>query len=213
MLKHPPSFASKLKERCSKRSHRDIKYGSIRYFGNTPSNKLYWDLATIMFNPIRLYDMFAIMLPDIQYALVVEELADEKTDTPAELHLERQPLYHIKTESPDFDLLTHYVMTEDTVFDLRQIENMSQKQILKLGDLLKVRYRNMHISLIEQQSLRQLKANLSSYGSANTAREALQKLVNMLEYAAPSQTGRNCSDLAGDQAFIGLAEFSDFRIV
>lgn len=117
-LKEPATLASNIKAHCITRAHNHVSAVPIAFMHNTPTNVFYWELAKLVFQPKTMKQMFKILLPDIwdQVDVSVYEIMSNAPN----VELSTRSL-DLSADNLEIETLAHYVMTIDTLFDIRQL--------------------------------------------------------------------------------------------
>src|SRR3990167_5698061 len=140
LLETPDTFEDAFKDRCVLRAENPDQCISFDKLPTSPVNRLYWEIATILFKPPTLQAMLAILLPGVKslVTVFVPDRLPEKVKTLKELrdHVRNQPFDVGETNldvSPDvlnlgdvpsthsLETLLHYVSTAKQLFDVRDI--------------------------------------------------------------------------------------------
>ena len=211
LLKTPDTFENEFKERCAMRAGHPDECISFDKLPTSPVNRLYWEIAAILFKPPTLQAMLAILLPGVKslVTVFVPDRLPEKVKTLKELrdHVRNQPFdvgekkldVSPEASNPDalppnlsLETLSHYVFTAKQGFDVRDIENFSLEMHANLHKALHEKYPALTKRLYTHNAaLNQLEADIFMLeNKGRTPRFALETLRKALILSGTKMTGK-----------------------
>lgn len=167
-------FETQFRERCRQRQLQNINTAlSFSVLPNGSCNTLYWEIGKIVAGEAAtMVDMLALLLPNVQSGIVVEESGQAPTrGAPITLHLVAKTLGEIeelRSLPLDLNELGHMVIDGDCLLDVRSIEAFP------------FRYHEAYY-----QAITALNSNLATHLYSHNAE--LQNLKYILERPTPRQ--------------------------
>lgn len=189
----PDTFPTTFKQRCLERCSLQKTAIPFNVFSNTPSNKLYWQMAMCLFEPRTLQDMLNILWPGISKRLrisVTEVFPYKLTSSILRDHY-NLPL-EFKTEAidmlPSFNDLRYYVMGDGCLLDVRDIIHFSLPLHARVKSRLDEIYPNLSEKLYQHNTeFETLALNVHSLNEAPKA--MIHMLIKRLIAGGSRATG------------------------
>ncbi len=201
MLEDEITFESRLKERCSKRSHDYKKSMPLRFLPDSPANQFYWELVTAVFKPENTQKMLEIMLPDLKYQFDI--LLTQDGDG---VEIVRRPLQ--TNLQVDYTDLPHYSITADALLDNRQLKKLSSVQQQTIQEKISDSYPELRQGRYENTVLREmLTGRMAIINKPASPRVALQRLHKAYIKGSSNNT---YNGFAPESTLVAISEFSDF---
>lgn len=147
MLQDPETFAEEFQARCQWRANNPDHAISFSDMPESPTNKLYWEIALLVFQPNTMQEMLNIVActstQEISIDLMLHQPKDIKRLTMNLVLKYTVPEVSISdtinslSGPPNLEDLGHYVLSENGILDVRAIQQYSFDLHLKL-------YRNLN---------------------------------------------------------------------
>lgn len=207
ILKNPNSFADEFKQRCAWRLQNPDKAISLLDMPNSITNRLYWDIADIVFKPNSMCDMLAIVLVNVHNYLDIN-LYNEFLPNSKRVHAIKpdvrllQNLFHLST-APSIEEFGNYVLDEDTLLDVRALQDYSLPNQAHLQEILKKRFPELAKKLYRHNaSLKTLDDDIFIYMNKGlTAKTALNLLIQDFVLGGSHITGSEYAGKIADAAY------------
>lgn len=144
LLARPDEFEQAFKNRCIWRNQNPEYCLVFSEFPGSLTNQLYWRIALLLFPHSNLKDMLALMAPTLSELLTFEIVLDPQslTELPVALkkrvgiRLVKTDLAAFAQEQANKELLSNYVIFQQSLLDLKSIENYHLDFHLQVHELL-----------------------------------------------------------------------------
>lgn len=215
MIKTPDSFESQFKERCRWRMNNPDHTIPFSEMPNSQTNRLYWSIACILFNPQTMQDMLAIILPDlkthVRMNLIEIESAEFKTRAERmrnlEVSLEETKLDENFTSPPSQSDLCNYLILNNTLFDVHSISLLPLKLHSSLHKVLKQKHPDLAEKLYtHNEACEELAFDIQMLNNQGiTPKDAIRQLIRGLALGGSRLSGetyaKSCSNDAAKRFF------------
>lgn len=213
----PELFKELFKQRCIVRENDMKSTISFLVAPNNLCNKLYWDIAQELFAPQTLQEMLSIILPstncllkaDVNYE-TKQGIVGRRQYTPIaslELHDNLNELKGI----PDFEELSHYVFSNNVIFNAETIKIFPLDALSSLKDKITDNYPDVAKKLFNHNtSLQTLVPDINTLNDKGmTPKAAIEQLIQGLTLGGESMTGNIFASKIAIEAVGRFSEYYD----
>lgn len=192
-------FAAFFTERCKKRASDRNKYVSLDAMPESPANRMYWEIANVLFCPKTMRDMLAILLPEIKYQVQLSDVYSETVST-SRIDRYKETMHNLTKvvrseigldEAPDISNIANFAITSTDIFDVREIAFFPMSYHEQLEQSLSENFPALHRKLYQHNpSLRMLRDDIQMFrNDVATPRAAINRLMSMLKRGNTQVTG------------------------
>ena len=215
-------FEQAFRSRCIERqANRDIFF-PFSELPESSTNTLYWDIATLVFHPQTLGEMLAILLPGISKQLIAaipDSFPAELMPQPGRLntkefkeYLRNIPPYLVEEDihslqgEPTLANFSHCVITENCLFDVRQMAFFSLGSHVQFKQLLDLSYFDLQQKLYQHNTfLQTLVEDIATFEQKGTPpKRAIEQLIRDLILAG---TRMSAGEFANAKATNAVSRF------
>ncbi len=194
MLKDPENFEPQFLQQCEEREV-DKATISIHEYPQSLANKLYWDIASLVFKPKSMKEMLNIVAPGIKNQLTAKVEYERKEATQSyQVHgsLQLLPdLANLSEVEPKFETLSHYILQDNLIFDVKAVACLPLQIQVELQDQLENDYPDVANRLYDHNlSFTNLYQDIRTINSKGTTpKSAIEQLIKGLQSGGEKMTG------------------------
>ncbi len=205
---------SDFKKRCQWRVDNPDKTIAFSSMPDSPSNRLYWKIAALIFKPKTMGEMLQIILPSIKYQVTVSvEPSKSCLNLKEGMRNPEIGLYKTSVDEhnlpPTLEELSHFVICNDKVFYVPDISLLTLRLHTKLQYELRMGYPDILDKFYRHnESLQSLNADIKAFNNNGiTPKEAITQLSKGLALGGSKYTGNIYATKPADEA---IKHFFDY---
>ncbi len=212
-LKEPQTFNEQFIQRCAWRTHPN---NSIT-FTDVPAsitNRMYWKIALILFEPKTMREMFPIVIPHINTHMKIAlptALPDGLRSTWGESLVPTIVSSNVNefTGPPKLEDFTHYVFADDQVMNAVDISNFSLRLHARVYHSLDINHPTLAQNLYTHNTCLNMLAGdiLTLTNKGLTPKHALEQLIRQLTLGGNRMTGYH---FASKSTIDAVGQFSEY---
>lgn len=207
-------FEEQFKIRCAWRAVTPEQCISFDQMPESNTNKLYWDIACLVFGPATMEEILPIVLGNDELIhlsvsfsdhLSKEALSVKANERYKFLELVLKEVDHLNdlTETPTIEALTHYVLCQGMIFNVAEIANYPLHFHAKLQHQLNTKYPALANTLYSHnEALHTLDCDILLLNNNGiTPKAALEQFIQGLVLGGTRMTGTEYASTSSDEAF------------
>lgn len=211
LFEQDSEIEEKFKTRCLQRSQL-LEGTSLSYFEMPEGacNRLYWDIAMLLFSPRTMQNMLAILVPELTNVLDIE--LEGRASNPRNLRIIlnlTEMSYLDASVPPMIEDLGHYAVRNKTILDARKIERFNFPLHQQCYELMHRNYPDLAIALYQHNPhLKRLGEDiLTCSGTGCSIAQRIRDFILILRLGGLHMTGRQFASIAAQQAFTDFLEY------
>jgi hypothetical protein len=213
MLEDLPNFEELFLARCA---DREIDTKNSVSFHNLPeslTNKLYWDIATLVFQPKSMKEMLNIITPAVKNYLKPTVNYEQIQSTQSyRVHASLEKVTNLDTfdeKEPTIETLSQCILVDDLLFNIKEIALYPLDTQAELQTLLENDYPNLAKRLYEHNNgLATLYQDIITIrNKGTTPKTAIEQLIKGLLAGGEKMTNKEFADI---KALNAVNRFMDY---